>query len=219
MKNIGLFLIVLMLLSACTSSRYACVDVYNTKKEKTPLKYRIGKAHPTQSVGLLENVSRDSMPESPAVASLEVMSIPLDQFELRKRDIQKLLEELPLPKKGALSLEEIEGMDKKELRKKVKSQLKTLPDPPEDENYKSAKNLAIISFVLSMVGLLFFPVSLAGLITGIVSLSKYKRTVNKENRIFAVLGVIFSSAWLALIVALIFLILIAFNNWSSSGWD
>lgn len=217
MKNIGLILIVL-LLSACTSSRYTCADVYHTKKEKIPLKYRLGTNH--KSTKATQPESSEPITElSVPVASISKVS-PLTTFQLREREIKALIEKnveaVELDSAVAIPPTE-QNLSKKEIKKQLRKELSVLNTKGVDPTYDKAKTLAIVSFASSIVGLIFFPLSIVGLVTGIISLKRYKETTNKENRIFALLGVIFSSIYIALIILAIIVVLWLlsdFGSWS-----
>lgn len=115
---------------------------------------------------------------------------------------------------------------KKKLERTIPQQMLVEEDSSivtqEDITYQKARKLGNVSFGLaigSVVALLvpplIFPLALASLITGSMSLKRFRKVTNKEGRGLALTAVIISSVWLGLIlllVALLILLIASFNG-------
>jgi hypothetical protein len=71
--------------------------------------------------------------------------------------------------------------------------------------------MAIAAFVLGLVGIIFFPLAITGIVLGIVALRQVRRT-GQKGRGLAIAGVVLGSLWVALTAILITVVAIAASH-------
>lgn len=218
-----LLLFVLLSMVGCGTSRHTCTDLYSSKQEKLPFKYRrvtnASQRVPQKRDELVaKSIASDTTAlEIPFVASIAPeVSLIQELSSVKKAEISQLIEQVN--DEQALKVEhkpqgEISKKDlRKSLRRAVKDS-KQLGDDPE--TLRKAKTLGLISFISAIGSFLFFPLCIVGLVTGILSLKKYEKLQNKDQRIWAILGVVFSGLYLLLLLILIVVLV----YWFSTGWS
>ncbi|MEQ8581700.1 MAG: DUF4190 domain-containing protein [Marinoscillum sp.] len=221
-------------LSQCAPSRYACIDL--NQKQKKDFRHSRIKSHFVAPGNQHVVGSSDSLilrEEYPFLVSLETDPVlPSGQAPGLVPDMRGL-EMIAESKHSEKRLSGIESRRIERLKDRLVEVL-----PPElmekmelvqdtsitrfDDVYNEAKSLAIISFSSSIASILaialpvlIFPLIAVGLVTGLISLKRYKKAFNKDYKGLAIAGVIISSAWLALLLAVIIMVILLF----SSGWS
>lgn len=203
-------LILLALLFSCASSKYNCIDILDTKKQKVPLKYRIGKRSDKSQTNYSKEIFGSSIPEGPVLASIGKTELVVPS-DLRKREIKLLIEEVSM---SAASKEPLRFKREHSVKPETSAYTEELDlkvdqdSTRQDEEFKKAKTLGFISFGATLGGIasapftpfLFFPLIITGLVTGIISLKKYKKTGRKKLKVFPILGVVLSGLWLVLLI-------------------
>jgi len=225
-------LLLLFTLSQCVSPQYACIDL--TQKKKKDFRHSRIKKHfvAPDNQQALESPD-DLLEEYPFLAKMATDPVILSDenvgFVMPEMGGLEMMAER---KRGERRLSGIESRRIEQLKARVAevippdlldqmSQAQDTSITKFDEVYKEAKTLAFVSFWSSIASILaialpmfIFPLIIVGLVTGIISLKRYKKAFNKDFKGLAIAGVIISSAWLALILAVLIMVILLF----SGGW-
>jgi len=206
-------LLIVLLISGCSAHKNTCIDLRHVEsKTETPKLSKI-KSHHTDESYLFTEPGRRIKQDYPVTASLKEESVELVQRP-----------------KWETSHESVRSpgmLDKKELKEKLKEwkrelsqkDFQTLPGDTTrtafDQQYKEARTLAIISLASSIGSFVFFPLAIVAIITGVKSLKKYKKSLNKKGRGMAMAGLIIgivSTVLFVLFILILLFVLIAFAN-------
>jgi len=224
-------LLLLFTLSQCVSPQYACIDL--TQKKKKDFRHSRIKKHFVAPDNQQALESPDSqIEEYPFLASKRQAS---EAEDLLLGDLPELgsLQRIAESRDAKKELTSIESRRIEQLKARVAEVM-----PPDmlgqmiqvqdtsitkfDEVYKEAKTLAFVSFWSSIasilalsVPVLIFPLITVGIVTGLTSLKRYKKAFNKKYKGFAIAGLVISSGWLALLIAVFIALILLF---AGGGW-
>ncbi|REE01509.1 DUF4190 domain-containing protein [Marinoscillum furvescens] len=211
MKRLPILLLAMLILGTACSPLRNCPDLSVSYEPAKPrLKQHKAALPSTSYTKPTTNPVQEALP---LVASLETNP---KQQQPAQFTSPALAPELP-----SFSKKEQKQFDR--IKKKLSRNIPELPPvvadsliiTQEDITYEKARKLGRASLGLGigsvaalLVPVLIFPLALASLITGSMSLKRYRKVTNKEGRGVALTGVIISSVWMALIILFVALLII-----------
>lgn len=224
MARLLLLLVLAGCLMQCAAPRHGCIDILDQKSKVKAYRHlrksdhRIAKTKPAPSESI-------HWGEHPLVAALGHDASLQEQGAALRRVpglVQELKNDLPAntPPHEEVHLAVLPTPVPPEVSQRMRQLQDTIS--MFDINYKQAKNLGIASFALALgsilavaVPALILPMIVASIVTGVISLKKYRKSLNKEGKIFPILGLIISSIWFVLILIALVVVILLFATWGT----